>query len=186
MKTAILRIAAATTAALLLACAPTQRPETTRVLMSSSAGAESLMAGEVLSEVNRYRGERGAKPLVRHEGLDRLAHKHAEYLRANRGTFKVHGPNVSHDGFEQRAALAQFRHGFGEVAENVAACHTTRASTIIRLWSQSSAHEKTMRASYNRTGIASVIDADGMVFTVQLFGSLHHSHTALADRFAGF
>jgi hypothetical protein len=43
-----------------------------------------------------------------------------------------------------------------------------------------------MRSKYEFTGIGTVIDSDGMVFTVQLFGTRTNSHMAMTDRLRGF
>jgi uncharacterized protein YkwD len=84
--------------------------------------------------VNRYRATKGTNSLKRHAGLDRLAQGHAEYLRKHRGTFSVHGRNVSHFGFESRARAANHGMGFSYLAENVAAAKNGGASGIVRLW----------------------------------------------------
>ncbi len=59
--------------------------------------------------------------------------------------------------------------GFGRVAENVVCCRGGSGATYVRLWSHSPSHNTTMVGAYQFTGIGTVVDDDGMVFSVQLF-----------------
>ncbi len=126
-----------------------------------------------MQEVNNYRQSRGSTELQRHSGLDRLAQEHCEYLRKNRGSFSLHGKNVSHSGFEGRALIAKQRYRMYSVSENVAATSKVSGSTtqrLIDLWKGSRAHNKNMLDKWTHTGIGVVVDSDGMIFATQLFG----------------
>jgi uncharacterized protein YkwD len=138
----------------------------------SSAGRADGLSDRVFSEVNRYRANKGAGSLRRSAGLDRLAREHAGFLSLSRAKAGLHGTLVNHHGFESRASRARYSMNFGRVAENVVSCNSTSAATLVRLWSGSKPHEITMRGDYQYTGIGTVIDSDGMVFSVELFGAV--------------
>ncbi len=143
--------------------------ETVTVYMSTSTQNETSLSNQVFSEVNHYRHDRSKQELTRHPGLAALAREHAQYLRLTRGTS---AKDANHHGFGSRAMKAQYTMGFRQVAENVVCCRGGSGATYVRLWSQSAPHEKTMQAdAYRYTGIGTVVDGDGMVFTVQLFGT---------------
>ena len=129
-----------------------------------------LLSSQVFLEVNSYRLERHKLALRRDTGLDRLAHDHAEFLLLHRGTYGPNGSDANHHGFGARAQTAQLTMGFGQVAENVVCCRSRNAATLVRLWSKSKAHEQTMLAPYQYTGIGTVVANDGMVFSVEMFG----------------
>jgi uncharacterized protein YkwD len=80
---------------------------------------------------------------------------------------------------------AQYSMGFQQVAENVVCCRGGSGATYVRLWSESAPHEKTMRGAYQYTGIGTVVDGDGMVFSVQLFGTKDLPDTNAASDFRG-
>jgi uncharacterized protein YkwD len=143
----------------------------------------------VFDAVNSYRSQRGASALQRHAGLDRLAQNHCEYLREHRGTFKLHGKNVSHFGFDGRALAARERYQMQNVSENVAAAHSpgkSPAPVIVKLWEGSKDHESNMRDSWSQTGVGVVVDKDGMVFVTQLFATVSNSQLATRERFNRF
>lgn len=155
--------------------------------MSSSASpTETLLSNQVFREVNHYRNDLRKQDLLIHSGLSRLALEHAEYLRANRGSNGLRGREVSHHGFAARAFKAQMNMGFGQVGENVVSCRRGNAATLVRLWSQSESHDETMKAPYQYTGVGTVVDDDGMVFTVQLFGMSNDYNMNMDRRFTSF
>lgn len=129
-----------------------------------------LLSSQVFIEVYSYRRDRNKLALLRDTGLDRLALDHAEFLLLHRGTYGPKGNDANHHGFGGRAQAAQLTMGFGRVAENVVCCRSRSAATLVRLWSKSKAHELTMRAPYQYTGIGTVVANDGMVFSVEMFG----------------
>ena len=152
---------------------PTNR---TSVPMSarSVVSSKEALADSIHAEVNSYRRRHGAKSLQRHPGLDRLAHEHCEFLRKNRGTFRIHGKNVSHSGFKGRAMAARRKFHMSAVGENVVAAQASggnAASTLVSLWTGAHGHERNMRQAWTHAGIGVVIDDDGMIFATQLFGT---------------
>ena len=157
--------------------------------MSASLAPDTSLSGQVLQEVNSYRRSHGASELQRHSGLDRLAQEHSEYLRRNRGSFTLHGKNVSHIGFDGRALLARERYQMQNVSENVAAANysgTSAASALVKLWAGSKGHESNMRSTWTHTGIGVVVDSDGTVFATELFATQSYSQLANHHRFSGF
>jgi uncharacterized protein YkwD len=182
-----LKILAAVAVAALASCASQPSPKKQHV--SASARPDSSLSGQVFDAVNSYRSQRGASTLQRHAGLDRLAQEHCEYLRQHRGTFKLHGKNVSHFGFDGRALAARERYQMQNVSENVAAAHSpgkNPAPVIVKLWEGSKDHESNMRDSWSHTGVGVVVDKDGMVFVTQLFATVSNSQLATRERFNRF
>jgi len=164
-------------------------PKTTRMSVSASIRPDSSPTGLVLQEVNSYRRSHGASDLQRHNGLDRLAQEHCEYLRQHRGSFSLNGKNVSHIGFEGRSLAARARYKMESISENVAAVShlgNNPAPTLVKMWSESPDHEYTMRSAWTHTGIGMVVDSDGMVFSTQLFATVSYSQLADRQRFTGF
>jgi uncharacterized protein YkwD len=171
----------------LASCAP--KPIITKIPMSVSLRPDSSLSGRVFTEVNSYRRSHGTVDLQRHAGLDRLAQEHCEYLRQHRGSFGLYGKNVSHFGFEGRALLARERYQMMNVSENVAAsthAGSSPAQTMVKLWSQSKAHEHNMRSSWTHTGVGAVMDSDGTIISTQLFATISYSQLATRDRFNRF
>ncbi|BCU79526.1 hypothetical protein llg_42410 [Luteolibacter sp. LG18] len=166
---------------LLASCAA---PPITKVPVSFAASAsDKSLSGQLLADVNAYRVSKGRNALVRNAGLDRLAQEHSEFMRANRGKFKIDGGhNVSHLGFEGRALRARTSLNITTLAENVAAASTKSMPAFVRMWANSRGHEYNMSASWTDTGIGVVVDSDGTVFATQLFGSPVMNRMEMADR----
>lgn len=137
-------------------------------------------------EVNRYRAQHGKPALERHRGLDRLAREHAACLVRNRGSFGLHGSNVSHAGYKARSRKARAAYGFGSMGENVAGGHAT-VREAVRALAKSRNHNHSMLSSWTSTGCAVIADKDGALFSVQLFGSLPVSRSQQwRDQMASF
>ncbi len=188
MKTHFLiKLITVATVAALASCAP--QPQPTKLQVSASIRPDPSLSGQVLQRVNSYRSSVGASVLQRHAGLDRLAQEHSEYLRQHRGTFSLHGKNVSHYGFEGRALVARERYQMQSVSENVAATNhpgERPAPVIVNLWVGSKDHESNMRQSWTHTGVGVVVDSDGMVFATQLFATVSNSQLSTRERFNRF
>jgi len=177
-------VAALSIASLVSCTAPAK---TITVYMSSSSNRnEASLSNQVFREVNSYRHDRNKKDLIIHSGLAGLAREHAQFLRLNRGKYGSRGSDANHHGFANRAMKAQYTMGFGRVAENVVCCKGGSGATFVRLWSQSPAHNDTMKGSYQYTGIGTVVDSDGMAFSVQLFANAKTMMMGSASRFGAF
>ena len=156
---------------------------------STSTGSDHSASGQVFQAVNSYRISQGKQPLQRHPGLDRLAQLHSEYLRKNRGTFKLYGSNVSHMGFDGRTAIARERYQMENISENVASAnHPGKAigPMMLQVWRNSNDHHKNMLDSWTYTGVGVVVDSDGTVFATELFSTMGSHQQSLRNRFIRF
>lgn len=172
---------------LVAACSPPPRP--VRVPMSTApspaAASDGSLAGSIHAQVNDYRRTLGKPALPRHAGLDRMARAHAESMRRNHGQ----SGRISHDGFEERSLEARRLMGMSDVGENVGTCRGSRsgaAGMLVTAWTGSAGHRMNLKGAWSRTGIGAVVDADGRVFAVQIFGSDDRSHLTLPNRMRGF
>jgi len=173
-------------AVILVCCASQTEPGSTAGSASLNTGKSA--SGQVIQAVNSYRLSQGKKPLQRHAGLDRLAQLHSEYLRKNRGSFKLYGSNVSHMGFDGRTAVARKQYQMENISENVAATnHPGMAigAVIVQDWKGSKDHHQNMMDSWTHTGVGVVADSDGTVFVTQLFSTMASSQQSLRNRFNG-
>lgn len=174
-------------AACLMSCANKPAPITMPV--SQTYETDSSLATQVFQQVNAFRAQQGATSLPRHAGLDRLAQKHCEYLRQHRGTFSLYGKNVSHIGFEGRALFARESYHMDNLGENVAAAKRSGANpaaTLVGLWKDSKEHRHNMLNNWTCSGIAVVVDSDGMMFSTQLFATMNHNPLDRRARFSRF
>ena len=180
---------------LLASCGP--QLSSTTVPMSSAqvskapaTRGDNSLAGNIHSGVNSYRSSIGREALPRHSGLDRMARQHSEFMRQNRGKFKIGGSaNISHYGFSERALAAQRLMGMSNVAENVGTCSghgNQSAPTLVNAWKNSSGHAKSMKGKWDATGIGVVVDEDGTVFATQIFANQSRSHMTMTDRMRQF
>lgn len=168
----------------LASCAP--KTETQRMPVSASLRPESSLTERVFREVNAYRRSHGGSQLQRHDGLDRLARQHSEYLRKNRGSFGLYGKNVSHIGFDGRALMAKTSFQMENISENVASASGSgadSAKTLVALWKSSKSHNSNMISAWTHSGLGIVVDDDGMVFATQLFATVSSSQLSLRERF---
>ena len=165
------------------------QPKSIKVPVATTLQPDTSMSAQLFQAVNDYRHSLGAAELERHAGLDRLARQHCEYLRQHRGTFVLHGRNVSHIGFEGRALYARQRYQMANISENVASANhtgTNPAPVLLTLWKGSKDHQKTMVDKWTHSGIGVVVDSDGMVFADQLFATVNPSLLEMRPRFNGF
>jgi len=186
MKTNLCPLAAVALCGVLLAsCAPP--PAVNKVPMSATSSSDKSLTTRLLNEVNSYRASKGAGPLVRNPGLDRLAQEHCSFLLNNRGKFRVQGTNVSHVGYESRCLVARQVFGIPTLGENVAAIPSSSTPALVNAWANSPGHDFTMKSNvWQQTGIGILVDKDGMVFATQLFGTPSTSQMAFTQRLSGF
>lgn len=164
----------------------TIRPDTGT---SSPARGDKHLSDRLFDAVNGYRLSRGAQPVQRHTGLDRLALAHCEYLRSHRGTFSLYGKNVSHYGFEGRAIAAREAYQMASVSENVAAANhqgSNSPAVIVELWKQSNDHHQNMIDDWTCSGMGVVVDSDGMIFATQIFATKNNSQMTMRERLNSF
>lgn len=87
--------------------------------------------------------------------------------------------SISHDGFEGRSLRARRLMGLSDVGENVGTCRGSRAAAagmLVTAWTGSAGHRMNLEGAWSRTGIGAVVDDDGTVFAVQIFGNDDRSH----------
>jgi uncharacterized protein YkwD len=171
-----------------LASCATQ-PVKTRVPVSATIRPDPSLSGQVFQAVNGYRKSHNASVLQRHAGLDRLAQQHCEYLRNHRGEGTIYGKNVSHIGFQGRSLVARERYNMMSISENVAAANQPgkdAPSVLVKLWSESKDHEYNMRSEWTHTGIGTVVDSDGMIFSTQIFATISNSQMTFRNRMTSF
>ncbi len=177
------------TGPLFLALAACQAPQKLQVAGTIRDGS---LASVVAGEVDRYRAQQGARPLARHRGLDKLAASHSQYMMEHRGSFSLHGRNISHMGAEGRSFVAMRQLSFNSTSENVAAApasndHRSTALNLVRMWKNSSDHDYAMKnKAWTHTGIGIAVDKDGMVFATQLFGTIGQFQRTNMDRLNSF
>lgn len=177
--------------ALASCAAPSEQPVKMKVSgsLSSKPATSNTSSGQVFERVNEYRLSRGKTALQRHGGLDQLAQNHCEYLREHRGSFSLYGTKVSHMGFDGRVAVARHRYQMENMSENVAAACVpgqVEGQVMVDLWKSSKDHHKNMLDNWTYTGVGVVKDADGTVFSTQLFGNGGYSQITPRDRFNRF
>jgi len=154
------------------------QPMILTVPVSASAQSNYFLSAQAFQAVNAYRRSIGAFVLPRHAGLDHLAQQHCEYLRQHRGTFVLDGKNVSHIGFDGRAIYARNVYHMDNIGENIAATNQVSGNpgpALVSLWKNSKSHQLTMAGAWACSGMGLVVDADGMVFAVQLFATMNNS-----------
>lgn len=171
MKTKTLTVSVLAAISCAVSCSPPAPVQRMKVASQLTRPGDSL-SNQVFTAVNNYRQDRNKPGLRRDAGLDRLARGHAEFLLRNRGKHGSNTSDANHRGFGGRAETARITMGFGQVAENVVCCRSGSAATLVRLWSESKSHQRAMVSPYQYTGIGTVVDRDGMVFSVEMFGNM--------------
>lgn len=110
-------------------------------------------------------------------------------MRDRRGTFSLHGKNISHAGFDGRLRAAQYHYNMETISENVIA--GTRlsgdiAGILVRGWIGSRGHHENLTSDWDVTGIGVAVDSDGAVFATQLFGTKRLMHSRWAGPMQGW
>lgn len=173
MKTKTLTVSTMAAISCAVSCSCSSPAQIQRMPVASQRiGTSDILSNQVFAAVNNYRNDRNKGSLRRDAGLDRLARGHAEFLMRNRGKHGSNTSDANHRGFGGRAETARMTMGFGQVAENVVCCRGGNAATLVRLWSESRSHQRAMVSPYQYTGIGTVVDRDGMVFSVEMFGNV--------------
>jgi uncharacterized protein YkwD len=183
MKIRKLSMALAAGVMLSASCSPPFASVKVPVSGAPPAASGAALAGSIHSQVNGFRRARGKPELRRDARLDRLAGDHAESMRRNRGAAGGGGAgSISHDGFKERSFQARRLMGLSDVGENVGTCRghrTAAAGTLVTAWTGSAGHRMNLEGVWSRTGIGAVVDDDGTVFAVQIFGNDDRSHASI-------
>ena len=150
------------------ACSSRSAPEGGSMPVASRQWSE-----QVHRKLNDYRRSRDLSPLEHHEGLRQLAADHSNWMRRKRGSFFLHGSNVSHSGSLVRARTSRILHGMEAWGENVAYISDTPedvARHLIVMWKSSPPHHRAMLDNWTHAGTAISVDADGAIFATMNFG----------------
>ena len=149
---------------------------------------DRLEVDRLEAEINRYRKSFGKQPLRRHQGLDRMARQHCEFMAMNPGKFKLGSTLVSHYGFEERTLRAQRQYGMLSLAENVAGgpYSPAMASRFVQAWAASPGHDFNLRQDWDAVGLAVFVAPGGTAYATQLFATRSSSHFQMNDRMRGF
>ena len=84
---------------------------------------------------------------------------------------------------------ARERYNMMSISENVAAANhpgTSASDVIVKLWSASRDHNYNMCTSWTHTGVGTVVDSDGMVFSTQIFATISNSQFTFRNRIKSF
>lgn len=152
----------------------------------------SRLSDQVFQDVNRYRRDRGAPELLRHAELDELAMSRCEFFRKNRHHPDLRGKSRNRDGFEGHGLVTLKSLVMLATCENVAsttmgASDMQTSGFLVKIWLESPIQEQAMRnPAWTHTGIGTVADSDGCVFTVQIFSNISHSQLMRQGRFSDF
>jgi len=134
---------------------------TTRAPKASSS--ERAVAEQIFSQINAERARSGKKPLRGNRGLNSLAQKQADFM-SNRSSASTMGSN-------NRAQYAYLRLNVQNVTELANSTSSSNAaSAIVQSWKNSPEHSRTLRQSWNCTGIGVSRGPDGKTYATMLLG----------------
>ncbi|MFK7850389.1 MAG: CAP domain-containing protein [Akkermansiaceae bacterium] len=169
----------------LLSACSTSSPETRRIEVSvTSSNAPDSLADSIFKEVNSYRAARGKNAFERHDGLDRLAQKHCDYLAARIGGSSLEKSSLNHHGFEGRALLAKHKFRIFTLGENVVSSTNHSPKHLVKLWSESDTHEHNMSSDWALTGVGTAKTESGLVISTQVFGTVEDTvHPMVKKKF---
>lgn len=186
MKTISLPSIAAATLGLLSSCAyqPAGR---------SAIAGDPVFSSDIRSEVDRHRVEAGSPALARHEGLDRLALVHSEYLRSHRNQLDLESQQGRHLGSYGRKLAASRIYDFSYVNEYVVISDLPASDAksplafdaveVVKLVNDADDGMAVSKKDWTHSGVGVVTDEDGTVFTTQIFATKNPFQDGLRTRF---
>lgn len=146
----------------------TSRPYHSR-LHSNVSDKEGLEL-DLLSEVNRFRRERGKAPLGLDTRLSDIAEKHSVDMAQEEIPY-------GHEGFSNRGHAVEKSIPFNQFGENV--CYFNRNGTtddpveeIMRSWINSPDHLANLLGDFQLTGIGIAFSNKGEIYVTQLYVSV--------------
>ena len=131
----------------------------------NTSASDATLERSIYSLVNRYRSQRGLRPLVLDPEISRVARRHSAAMAA-------HARDVGHEGFDDRVLILRRALATRRTAENVALNRGYRdpASEAVRGWTASDGHRLNMEGPYYQaTGIGVARNADGELYFTQIF-----------------
>jgi uncharacterized protein YkwD len=123
---------------------------------------KNLATNKSLEQINQYRQKQNFPPLAFDETIAEQARLHSVAM-ANAG-------RISHNGFDNRAAVLGRSIQYNGVAENVASNQGFRDPGLIAVksWIASPTHHRTMVGKFDLTGIG-VVEKGGSYYFTQIF-----------------
>jgi uncharacterized protein YkwD len=183
MQNSIFRVYCMTFFAIIVPCLIGCAEQALRA-QSSSRGAADPHAKDAFEAMNRYRASQGKPALVRHSGLDALAREHSRYLLQHRGSFGLHGTNISHFAMDNRVLAARRLYGMDTLSENVTVVDLTNrphGNDLFAMWKRSKGHHRNLLDSWTYTGIGTVKEGETTLYCTQIFASPAIGHQPLRD-----
>jgi uncharacterized protein YkwD len=121
------------------------------------------MEQDVHAKINAHRSLLGLPALTLDETISAQARKHSQDM-ADQSV-------LSHDGFDDRAAVIEKTIPLDSIAENVAVNVgvTDPATTAVNGWLNSPGHKKNIEDGYDLTGIGIVRNSKGEFYFTQIF-----------------
>lgn len=134
------------------------------VSLGTTSSTEDLSAieQEIFRLVNKYRTNRGLKPLEWFGSVAAVCRRHSVSM-ANK---KV---KVGHDGFDKRQKDIANQIDMVSMAENVASGKSVSQDFIVEQWSNSPMHKANMEGDYTNTGVGVARGKDGTLYFTQIF-----------------
>ena len=121
---------------------------------------ETSITEQILVLINQHRSNLGLENLSKNSTAIELAIQHTNYM--------INQQKISHDNFDDRAAVLQNEENATGWAENVASRYPT-AESVVNGWLNSSGHKRNIEGNYTKTGIAAIKDSNGHYYFTQIF-----------------
>ena len=149
--------------ALLFSSCASNLQSTSKAIAPQTSSSERAVAEQIFAQINAERSRIGKKPLRGNRGLNALAQKQADFM-SSRSSASTMGSN-------NRAQYAYLRLNIQNLTELANSTSSSNAaSAIVQSWTSSSEHRRTLRQSWNSTGIGVSRGADGKTYATMLLG----------------
>jgi uncharacterized protein YkwD len=124
--------------------------------------AASSLEQSIHNQVNQYRQAQNLPPFAFDQTIAEQARAHSAAM-ANSG-------RISHNGFDDRAAVIEKTITYSSVAENVASNkgYENPDNTAVKGWIKSPGHQQNMVGDFDLTGVG-VVERDGSYYFTQIF-----------------
>ncbi|BDS05224.1 hypothetical protein NT6N_02640 [Oceaniferula spumae] len=162
---AITRLLSCCSVALLVSSCASNLAETTKPASKPSSN-ERAVAERIFSMINADRAQSGMKPLRGNSGLNRLAQKQADFM--SRGATNGQASTMGSNNRAQYASLRLNIENVTELANSTSSGNA--ASAIVQSWKGSPEHNRTLRQTWNTTGIGVSVGRDGKTYVTMLLG----------------
>lgn len=111
---------------------------------------ESALEKEIIAYTNIVRAKYGKSPVSTHRGLTVISRKHSDFMSKNSNKFSLLDTHITHQGYRNRAKLAQTRFKLMSVSENViySSKKNNLAKHLVDSWYNSPPHKKILLGQY--------------------------------------